>query len=210
MQTILKGRGLSFIAQTFLLSTTTTRRLFSSTSIRFKQKKYILVYKEKLLAKKLLESLKPPMGPVKTDSDLVRALFALNSKHAKSTVYTAPADPSIKLRSWKMMEHRYYDIPSPFPTLARGLFTRDLTEQDAEGKNAKGGEDTAKKYQIVVRGYDKFFNIGEVPWTEVRVLGSLISCRSDTICSGTLLRRTRSHRMFSRSSRTGASSSSRR
>ena len=25
-----------------------------------------------------------------------------------------------------------------------------------------------QKYQIVVRGYDKFFNIGEVPWTAVR------------------------------------------
>ena len=55
-----------------------------------------------------------------------------------------------------MNEFKYYDIPSPFPTLARGLFTRELVT------------DGAKKYQIVVRGYDKFFNIGEVPWTTVR------------------------------------------
>ena len=55
-----------------------------------------------------------------------------------------------------MNEFKYYDIPSPFPTLARGLFTREL---ESEG---------SKKYQIVVRGYDKFFNIGEVPWTSVR------------------------------------------
>jgi tRNA ligase len=52
-----------------------------------------------------------------------------------------------------MNEFKYYDIPSPFPTLARGLFT---TEMDGE-----------PKYRIVVRGYDKFFNIGEVPWTNV-------------------------------------------
>lgn len=52
-----------------------------------------------------------------------------------------------------MNEFKYYDIPSPFPTLARGLFT--LTETE-------GGEE---RHRIVVRGYDKFFNIGEVPWT---------------------------------------------
>ncbi|KAF8893696.1 RNA ligase-domain-containing protein [Gymnopilus junonius] len=53
-----------------------------------------------------------------------------------------------------MNEFKYYDIPSPFPTLARGLFTRELNETQKP-----------KKYQILVRGYDKFFNIGEVPWT---------------------------------------------
>ncbi|EKM56290.1 uncharacterized protein PHACADRAFT_253339 [Phanerochaete carnosa HHB-10118-sp] len=52
-----------------------------------------------------------------------------------------------------MNEFKYYDIPSPFPTLARGLFTRDITVDGEE------------KHRIVARGYDKFFNIGEVPWT---------------------------------------------
>jgi len=42
-----------------------------------------------------------------------------------------------------MNEFKYYDIPSPFPTLARGLFTRELVT------------DGAAKYQIVVRVYDK-------------------------------------------------------
>ena len=54
-----------------------------------------------------------------------------------------------------MNEFKYYDIRSPFPTLAPGLFTCELETK---------GE---KKYQIVVRGYDKFFNIWEVPRTAV-------------------------------------------
>ncbi|KAJ7434866.1 RNA ligase-domain-containing protein [Mycena latifolia] len=86
------------------------------------------------------------------DSALIKELFALskNGKLVRSSTYTAPADPSISVRSWKMTEHKYYVVPSPFPTLARGIFT---TEQP-------GGE-----HRIVVRGYDKFFNIGEVGWT---------------------------------------------
>ena len=60
------------------------------------------------------------------------------------------------VKSWKMNEYKYYDIPSPFPTLARGLFTQDI--KDASGN---------VKHRIVARGYDKFFNIGEVPWTHV-------------------------------------------
>ena len=55
-----------------------------------------------------------------------------------------------------MDEFKYYDIPSPFSTLARGLFS--IKEPGDE-----------RRYRIVARGYDKFFNIGEVPWTTVRV-----------------------------------------
>lgn len=61
-----------------------------------------------------------------------------------------------------MNEFKYYDIPSPFPTLARGLFTTELPKENEEDP------DEEKRYRIVVRGYDKFFNIGEVPWTHVR------------------------------------------
>ena len=64
-----------------------------------------------------------------------------------------------------MNEHKYYDIPTPFPTLARGLFSMELPKE-AE-------DEDEKRYRIVVRGYDKFFNIGEVPWTHVRVRSSL-------------------------------------
>ena len=104
-------------------------------------------------------SLKHPKYTLE-DSTLIADLHRLSAKNpklVKSSTYAAPADPGITLRSWKMNEFKYYDVPSPFPTLARGLFT---TELPGEG-------DAEKRYRIVVRGYDKFFNIGEVPWTNV-------------------------------------------
>ncbi|KAG2039359.1 hypothetical protein BDR03DRAFT_980872 [Suillus americanus] len=81
------------------------------------------------------------------DSQLINDLHRLSKtspKLVRSTVYSAPSDPSISA----MNEFKYYEIPSPFPTLAR---------DDSKGQ---------KKYQVVARGYDKFFNIGEVPWTD--------------------------------------------
>ncbi|OJA08816.1 hypothetical protein AZE42_05067, partial [Rhizopogon vesiculosus] len=95
------------------------------------------------------------------DSQLIHDLHRLSEKSLKlvrSTMYSAPSDPSIAIRSWKMNEFKYYDVPSPFPTLARGLFSRETPSG-----NDQHGEQT---YQIVARGYDKFFNIGEVPWTD--------------------------------------------
>ncbi|KAI0826327.1 RNA ligase-domain-containing protein [Irpex lacteus] len=92
-----------------------------------------------------------------TDHQLIESLLLISKKSPKlirSTTYQAPADPSIEIRSWKMNEFKYYDVPSPFPTLARGLFTQDV--------KIEGGE---VRHRIVARGYDKFFNIGEVPWT---------------------------------------------
>lgn len=71
-----------------------------------------------------------------------------------------------------MDEYKYYVVPSPFPTLARGLFSVDVTDKEIEkgeeGEDGNEGEGEGKKYRIVARGYDKFFNIGEVPWTTVR------------------------------------------
>ncbi|KAL4068638.1 RNA ligase-domain-containing protein [Scleroderma yunnanense] len=93
------------------------------------------------------------------DSRLVADLYRLSKKSPKlvrSHDYDAPSDPAISITSWKMNEFKYYDVPSPFPTLARGLFTRELTSRN----------DKEPQYQIVARGYDKFFNIGEVPWTD--------------------------------------------
>lgn len=93
-------------------------------------------------------------------SDLIATLHALSTKSpnlVKSLVYPALADPSIQVRSWKMNDNRYCDIPSPFPTLARGLFTKEISEEGQQGK----------RYEILARGYDKFFNVGEVPWTTV-------------------------------------------
>ncbi|KAF8139568.1 RNA ligase-domain-containing protein, partial [Mycena galopus ATCC 62051] len=50
----------------------------------------------------------------------LHAVSAAKPKPIKSSVYVAPVDPDIKVRSWKMDEFEYYDMSSPFPTLARG------------------------------------------------------------------------------------------
>ncbi|KIY53490.1 hypothetical protein FISHEDRAFT_63330 [Fistulina hepatica ATCC 64428] len=100
------------------------------------------------------------------DSRLVAELHKLSKKSPKlvrSSAHEAPADPNIVVRSWKMNEFKYYQIPSPFPTLARGLFTTEI------GQGERTGE---PQYRIVIRGYDKFFNIGEVPWTTWQSLES--------------------------------------
>ncbi|KAK9728386.1 tRNA ligase [Basidiobolus ranarum] len=55
------------------------------------------------------------------------------------------------ISSWKFTEYLYSRDPCPFPTLARGLFT--TTTKDGHHK-------------ILIRGYDKFFNVGEVKQTE--------------------------------------------
>ena len=92
----------------------------------------------------------------------LHALYKKSPKLVKAVQYAAPAIPEITVESWRMNEFKYYDIPSPFPTLARGLFS--VREDVAEEK------DSLARYRIVTRGYDKFFNIGEVPWTSVRFL----------------------------------------
>jgi tRNA ligase len=73
------------------------------------------------------------------------------------------------ITSWKMQEHLYRRKDCPFPTLARGLFTatEDLSLQQLQQRGASTSAEDKKKIRIVARGYDKFFNIGEVPWTEV-------------------------------------------
>ncbi|KAJ2913895.1 hypothetical protein MD484_g6512, partial [Candolleomyces efflorescens] len=91
------------------------------------------------------------------DSQLIDSLLQLSKKSpklVKSTEAAVPGCEEVTVRSWKMNEFKYYDIPSPFPTLARGLFTKDSDDVDGE-----------VNHRIVIRGYDKFFNIGEVPWT---------------------------------------------
>ncbi|KAG6856323.1 hypothetical protein H0H87_005524 [Tephrocybe sp. NHM501043] len=104
------------------------------------------------------------------DSQLIADLYRISNKSpklVKSSSYQAPADPTIIVRSWKMNEFKYYDIPSPFPTLARGIFTIELPKKAAEEEIEADGTGAVddQKYRIVARGYDKFFNIGEVPWT---------------------------------------------
>ncbi|KAG0144313.1 hypothetical protein CROQUDRAFT_47484 [Cronartium quercuum f. sp. fusiforme G11] len=62
----------------------------------------------------------------------------------------------LEVRSWTMLEHVYRREPCPFPTRARGLFTLK------DSKQALGHG----RYKILARGYDKFFNVGEVSWTQ--------------------------------------------
>ena len=113
----------------------------------------------------------PATAQSSADSDFIASLYALEDKSPqllKSSSLTAPADPSIEICSWKMSEVKYYDVPSPMPTLARGLFTREIPD------NFQGEGKANKTYQIVARGCDKVFSVGEVPWTMVGFLFYLL------------------------------------
>ncbi|KAF9265691.1 hypothetical protein L218DRAFT_155694 [Marasmius fiardii PR-910] len=115
------------------------------------------------LTKNVSKALRHPLTKPE-DSLLIASLHRLAKKSPKLVkphAYTAPGDPDITVNSWKMNEFKYYDIPSPFPTLARGIFTYQVDKEASETKEL----DDTNKYRIVIRGYDKFFNIGEVPWT---------------------------------------------
>lgn len=90
----------------------------------------------------------------------VRALQAASSASTKplvrSTLYTVPGtaddEQAHELLSWKAQEFAYRQFSQDsdeLPTLARGLFTEQVGEAA----------------RIVARGYDKFFNVGELAWT---------------------------------------------
>ncbi|KAE8211945.1 hypothetical protein CF327_g4349 [Tilletia walkeri] len=93
---------------------------------------------------------------------LIRSTTHYVSKSAGSidesgVVQAEPADGQnqrFALVSWKTAEFAYRKsagLSSELPTLARGLFTEELPDDE---------------HRIVVRGYDKFFNVGELPWTK--------------------------------------------
>ena len=55
------------------------------------------------------------------DSQLIADLHSLHKKSpklVKLVKHAVPTVPEITVESWKMNEWRYYDIPSPFLTLA--------------------------------------------------------------------------------------------
>ncbi|KAJ3152726.1 hypothetical protein HDU86_005481 [Geranomyces michiganensis] len=60
----------------------------------------------------------------------------------------------ISVYSYNCTEYLYKSPTPLFPTLARGLFFVEV------------GGDGSNDWKLVVRGYDKFFNVGEVPATE--------------------------------------------
>jgi tRNA ligase len=94
--------------------------------------------------------------------DALRKLKDANPKAVKTSTHIYPSrlyDPSHpdkpdrRITSWKLTEHMFFLSPSPFPVLARGLFTEMTPDSQQE--------------RIVARGYDKFFNTNEVDWTYV-------------------------------------------
>jgi tRNA ligase len=96
-----------------------------------------------------------------------------SSNVAESSATGASKARDRRITSWKMTEHMYLQRNNPFPTLARGLFTEELEgpvgPTEAAGGSEVAGESVAnhKRDRIVARGYDKFFNIDEVAWTNV-------------------------------------------
>lgn len=80
----------------------------------------------------------------------------LRSSEHVVTVETADGPKERTLTSWKMADYAYKRDPCPFPTRARGLFTEPV----------EGAED-GDEFRIIARGYDKFFNVDEVSWTQV-------------------------------------------
>lgn len=117
-------------------------------------------------------------------SALVAALQAANAKapkNVKSTLHLYPPAPSEsaqdgasasapsphRISSWKMNEFLYRQQPPPFPTLARGLFTEPVPYD-------RNSDET---HRIVARGYEKFFNISELDYTQVS--GRFVTVKSN-------------------------------
>jgi tRNA splicing ligase len=93
-----------------------------------------------------------------TASEVVSELYEISnsidrkkSKTVRHKEFVLPLS-GVRLTSWTMLESEYKKDPCPFPVMARGLFTRKL-------------DDTS--YEVAVRGYDKFFNLGETKFTQV-------------------------------------------
>ncbi|KAF7730681.1 hypothetical protein EC973_001630 [Apophysomyces ossiformis] len=93
-----------------------------------------------------------PQHDAQVDHDLIQQLFALKTEKKRvirDKTFTINDD--LTVRSWTMQDYLYKQQPRLYPIKARGLFTTE---------NKEG------QHSIVIRGYDKFFNIGEVAWNE--------------------------------------------
>lgn len=82
----------------------------------------------------------------------------------RATLYTVDAaDGPHSLLSWRTQEYAYRQFSQDkdeLPTLARGLFTERFETPDGPHE------------RIVVRGYDKFFNVGELGWTRPEAIAA--------------------------------------
>lgn len=93
---------------------------------------------------------------LESDHELIEKLYTIakadeKRKQVVVKTYVVHNKPLSPLTSWNMRESVYKKKNPELPTKARGLFT-------VRDKN---------KYKVVVRGYDKFFNVGETSETEV-------------------------------------------
>lgn len=87
----------------------------------------------------------------------IRSLLRTSEHKITLPSATSDGEPTTRtLTSWKMADYAYKREPCPYPTRARGLFTERI-------EGSKG----ADEYRIIARGYDKFFNVNEVSWTQV-------------------------------------------
>ena len=87
---------------------------------------------------------------------LVTALNAARKKPKPLIRATGHSVGAHQLLSWKTSEFAYRksnSVGTELPTLARGIFTERVAG-------------TEERHKVSVRGYDKFFNLGEMPWTK--------------------------------------------
>ncbi|CAO1623757.1 unnamed protein product [Parajaminaea phylloscopi] len=75
---------------------------------------------------------------------------------------------SWQITSWKTVEFAYrkaasVGIGKDLPTLARGLFT---VADDSQPESSADAQRRNVQQRILARGYDKFFNVGEMAWTK--------------------------------------------
>ncbi|TPX36659.1 hypothetical protein SmJEL517_g01344 [Synchytrium microbalum] len=106
-----------------------------------------------------------------TTNQMVQSLSALEkgtgkSKQVRRSRYVMDP-PGIHVYSYNCNEWLYKKADCPFPTMARGLFVRNLNEGPASDKDKKRTDDDDRNgnWEIVIRGYDKFFNVNEVQAT---------------------------------------------
>lgn len=96
----------------------------------------------------------PILAPSSWDHDAIDKLHDMEERDrrkVRSKLFNV-RDTSTTWRSWTVREHIYKKNRNGLPTQARGLFTLD---------------DVNAQYPIVVRGYDKFFNLHETDKTQV-------------------------------------------
>ncbi|KAI9319068.1 RNA ligase-domain-containing protein [Dichotomocladium elegans] len=96
----------------------------------------------------------PPLEETYDDHAVIKALEELerNSKKILRSKLFKIRETSVEWRSWTMREHMYKKKNNVFPTMARGLFTAKEYE--------------TAEHPILVRGYDKFFNVQETDATQ--------------------------------------------